>query len=381
MTLDLARRPGDDPAAATGSTTPAISSCASSTRAGARAFLRALVEPASGLPQITTAARWTVKPASFLNVGITAAGLAALGAAARRLPGRLQARRDGSPTAQLVGDVGDSAPSRWVDGFADGTRAHLILSLWVDRDVDVLERVSAVLRAAFGEALDGARRAGGARAGRQQGPLRLQRQHLPADGRRARRRPSARCPTASRSRRPASSCSAIPTRTAAPSTASRRRRCRRTRASPRFACSSRTSPASRPASRRAADEAADRSRSCWPRRSAGAGATAVPLVLSPHSGTPDPPLAPERINDYDYVSDDPALDDTLRLPLPDRLAHAPLQPARRGGHRRAAACTRIIRRAMPYGPPYDPAHPDDDAARARSAGSSTPTSPTGSSSS
>ena len=98
------------------------------TAAGARAFLRSLVDPASGMVQITTAARWTVKPTSFLNVGITAAGLAALGQPLDGFPAAFRRGATDEATAQLVGDVGASAPSQWLDGFADGTRAHLVLS-------------------------------------------------------------------------------------------------------------------------------------------------------------------------------------------------------------------------------------------------------------
>ena len=81
-------------------------------------------------------------------------------------------------------------------------------------------------------------------------------------------------------------------------------------------------------------------------------------MLSPDTGTPDPPLAPERMNDFDYVSADPALDDTFgyRCPVGSHI--------RRTNPRGAAVIAggsthRIVRRAMPYGPPFDPAQPDD----------------------
>lgn len=53
--------------------------------ARARALLGSLVEGASGLPAITTAARWRDKPKSFLNLGITHEGLKALGVPAAAL--------------------------------------------------------------------------------------------------------------------------------------------------------------------------------------------------------------------------------------------------------------------------------------------------------
>ena len=91
---------------------------------------------------------------SFLNVGITAAGLAALGQPLDGFPAAFRRGATDPRTAQLVGDVGDSAPSQWLAGFADGARAHLVLSLWVHRDPAVLEEVSAVVRGAFGGALE-----------------------------------------------------------------------------------------------------------------------------------------------------------------------------------------------------------------------------------
>jgi len=45
----------------------------------ARTFLGQLADGTDGVPKITTAARWTVKPECFVNVGFTSAGLAALG--------------------------------------------------------------------------------------------------------------------------------------------------------------------------------------------------------------------------------------------------------------------------------------------------------------
>jgi deferrochelatase/peroxidase EfeB len=87
--------------------------------------------------------------------------------------------------------------------------------------------------------------------------------------------------------------------------------------------------------------------------------TGVPLVLSPDTGNPSPPLPSERINDYDYVSADPTLDDTFgyKCPVGSHMRRANPRGEKvvgGGGH-----LHRIIRRAMPYGPPYDPERPDD----------------------
>src|SRR5262249_24316215 len=52
-------------------------------------------------------------------------------------------------SAAIVGDVGESTPSNWIGGLADGARVHVVLSLWVYKDPAVLERPSARVRAAF----------------------------------------------------------------------------------------------------------------------------------------------------------------------------------------------------------------------------------------
>jgi deferrochelatase/peroxidase EfeB len=120
--------------------------------AAAGALIGGLVDGTGGLPRITTAARWRVKPDCFVNIAFTAAGLAALGVAPAQLATFDVAFQRGatSPTtANLVGDVGDSAPSNWIGGLADGQQVHVVLSLWVDDDPAVLEADTARLRTAF----------------------------------------------------------------------------------------------------------------------------------------------------------------------------------------------------------------------------------------
>jgi deferrochelatase/peroxidase EfeB len=120
--------------------------------AGAGAFIGGLVDGTGGLPRITTARRWTVKPECFVNVAFTAAGLTALGVTDAQLRTFDQAFQRGATnaaSASAVGDVGDSAPKNWIGGLADGRKVHLVLSLWVACDPAVLEKVSATLRAAF----------------------------------------------------------------------------------------------------------------------------------------------------------------------------------------------------------------------------------------
>ncbi len=120
--------------------------------AGARAFLGKLVDGTGGVPKLTTAARWTEKPECFVNVGFSAAGLKELGIAAAELATFDMAFQRGaaSPqTASIVGDVGESAPENWIGCLGDAGAVHVVLNLWVHEDPAVLETVTERLCAAF----------------------------------------------------------------------------------------------------------------------------------------------------------------------------------------------------------------------------------------
>jgi deferrochelatase/peroxidase EfeB len=120
--------------------------------AAAGAFVGALADGTGGVPGVTTAARWTSKPECFVNVGFTAPGLAALGVTQAQLATfdlAFQAGAASESASAMVGDVGTSAPAGWLGGADTWRNAHVVLSLWVHKDPAVLERVSARLRAAF----------------------------------------------------------------------------------------------------------------------------------------------------------------------------------------------------------------------------------------
>lgn len=119
---------------------------------GAGALLAALIDGSSGLPPVTTAKRILPKPPCFLNVSFTNAGLAAMGVTAQQLATFDSAFQRGASNAQSaanVGDVGASAPQHWVGGLGDGAQVHMLISIWVTESETVLESVSAALRAAF----------------------------------------------------------------------------------------------------------------------------------------------------------------------------------------------------------------------------------------
>ncbi len=83
-------------------------------------------------PQITTGEQWDVdaKPTTFLNVGITAHGLRALGlsdSSVQSFPEEFLA----GPAARAtkLGDVDESAPVNWQDGFDRPDDVHLMWSI------------------------------------------------------------------------------------------------------------------------------------------------------------------------------------------------------------------------------------------------------------
>jgi Dyp-type peroxidase family len=324
---------------------------------GARAFLGSLVEPASGMPQITTAARWNVKPRSFLNIGITAAGLEALGQKIDGFPASFRRGATDAATAKLVGDIGDSAPSHWVDGFCNGDSVHLLLSLWVHREVDVLEQVSTALRQAFGESLQEL-------AAQDATALSDNKVHFGYTDNIS--QPTVQdAPPPKRplpDQQPVSPTgefllgypnqnnggvySVTPSALSTNSSFAAFRLLEQDVAGFDAWLTSAAAQA-------AIDPELLAAKVC------GRWRTGMPLVLSPDSGTLDPPLPPERINDYTYVSSDPSLDDTFGYKCPVG-AHMRRTNPRSEQVIAGGSMHRIIRRAMPYGPLYDATKPDEE---------------------
>ncbi len=79
----------------------------------------------------------------------------------------------------------------------------------------------------------------------------------------------------------------------------------------------------------------------------------TPLELSPDTDSPNPPIGLETINQYDYTADLRG----NRCPIGSHMRrnnprNSPIAGA--GGLKH-----RIVRRGLPYGPPYDPANPND----------------------
>ncbi len=88
----------------------------------------------------------------------------------------------------------------------------------------------------------------------------------------------------------------------------------------------------------------------------------VPLAVSPDSDTPAEPIPLEKLNSYDYVPtpDHPeTYNDSrgYRCPIGSHIRrNNPRSSTIAGG---TGVKHRIVRRGLPYGPVFDPAHPDD----------------------
>jgi deferrochelatase/peroxidase EfeB len=92
----------------------------------------------------------------------------------------------------------------------------------------------------------------------------------------------------------------------------------------------------------------------------------VPLTLSPSGDSPETALSLEQMNRYDYAptaTDPTAYDDRrgYRCPIGSHMRRNNPRNALIAGN--SGLRHRIVRRGLPYGPPFDPAHPDDGVER------------------
>jgi len=79
----------------------------------------------------------------------------------------------------------------------------------------------------------------------------------------------------------------------------------------------------------------------------------VPIEMSPHTPTPQPPITEERLNDFAYQQDA----DGLVCPMASHMRRSNPRDARIV-QRSTNHSRRIVRRGIPYGPQFDPAQPD-----------------------
>lgn len=111
-------------------------------RRAARAWLAAVA--------VTTAEDWGPrKPSTCLNVAMTAAGLRALGVPDRTLATFPHEFVDGMPArAVKLGDVGPSDPRHWMAPFADPAAVHVMMTVHADDDAVLEAKVGDELAAA-----------------------------------------------------------------------------------------------------------------------------------------------------------------------------------------------------------------------------------------
>jgi deferrochelatase/peroxidase EfeB len=324
--------------------------------ARARAFIGQLVDGTGGVPRITTAARWTQKPECFVNAGITCAGLAALGVTPAELATFDRAFQRGATdpeSAAAVGDVGESAPANWIGGLADGARVHIVLNLWVRQEAAVLEKVSARLRSAF--------------AGAMTELSAHDAQALPdnfvhfgyhdniaqptVDGAPPRKRPvpddQPVVPTGEfllgYENAYGSQYTVQPSALSTNSSYAAFRILEQDAAGfEQFLTAS--------AAKAGIDPELLAAKVC------GRWRNGNPLALAPDA--PGTTLPKSELNDFTYVDTDAAKDDTLGLRCPIGSHIRRNNPRNQAVIGTDATHHRIVRRAMPYGPAYDPAHPD-----------------------
>jgi deferrochelatase/peroxidase EfeB len=119
-------------------------------RAQARRFLaRSAAGGGPDVPAITRATRWAETPGSTFNIGLTYAGLRALGLSADMLDSFPTEFREGMAKRALkLGDFGDSAPAKWVAPFDQPDRIHVIASVYATEWAPI-EAIAAQVAKAF----------------------------------------------------------------------------------------------------------------------------------------------------------------------------------------------------------------------------------------
>jgi Dyp-type peroxidase family len=313
----------------------------------ARGFLGALAGDNPDVPAVTTAAPWALTPNSCVNLGITHPGLAALELPSQHLASFPEDYAQGAVRrAAIVGDTHASAPDHWLSWLAD-PQLHLLLSVFAPTP-QALEATTRRLQQAWSSGcvelgrLDGQRLPGdvvhfGYRDGLSQPTI----EGLPASG-----LPDhmPRAPLGAFLLGYPSQQVAYPLPT------------------PRQLTTNGSFAAFRVLAQDVdafADFLTDQatrtrmSQELLAAKLCGRWRNGTPLTLSPDTDTPNPPIGPEALNDFDYDNDLHG----YHCPIGSHIRRTYPRGQRVAGN--GAHRHRIIRRGMPYGPPYDPTHPHD----------------------
>lgn len=328
------------------------------THAGAAGlFIAALVDGRHGLPKITTARRTQTKPACFLNISFTCSGLAMMGISAQDLTSfdaSFQLGATHASVASNIGDIGPSAPSHWMGGLSQGAQVHMLLSLWVTDSPEVLASVTATLRAAFAGCAQelSAHDARALPDNKVHFGYRDSISQPNVQGAPAGKHPVDQQPTIATGE----FLLGYPNETGGGGVY---------RVTPEALSTNSSYAAFRILEQDvAAFEAllahnaplSKMDTEMLAAKICGRWRNGNPLVLAPTQ--PGDALPRSALNNFDYVSTDPAQDDTLGLKCPIGSHIRRNNPRDAGVIGTDSNHHRIVRRAMPYGPAYDPQYPD-----------------------
>jgi Dyp-type peroxidase family len=315
----------------------------------ARGFLAALTGADPAVPAVTTAEPWEVKPDCCVTLSITYPGLAALGVPAQDLASFPEEFIEGAAArAAIVGDTDASAPEHWLAWLVD-PGLHLLLSLSA-QSADALESTTKQLEQAWlpgcvelgrhdGQALPGHVVHFGYREGISQPTI----ENAPPTG-----LPDSmpKAPLGEFLLGYPSQYPDLTYRVPTPhdlgyngSFAAFRVLAQDVDAFAEFLTAQ--------ASRTGLSEELIAAKLC------GRWRNGTPLALSPDTDTPEPPIPPEALNDFDYLNDT----EGYRCPIGSHIRRMYPRGQRVMGN--SAHKHRIVRRGLPYGPPYDPTRPRD----------------------
>jgi deferrochelatase/peroxidase EfeB len=330
----------------------------------ARRFLGGLVNGSNGgtgtgdvAPKLATATDWAVKPQYCLNVGLTYTGLAALGLPASSLASFPEEFVAGAAArAERVGDTGESSPAHWKSSFASPD-LHILLLLFAETE-DVLAQVTAQLRAVYprgamselsvheGRSLPESKAHFGYRDGFAQPSI---------DGGLPSAMPDVlpKAPAGEFLLGYPSQYADFTYPMPVPAALGRNGSFAAFRILAQD-CHGFEQFLAEAARQTGLDQELIAAKLC------GRWRNGVPLSLSPLSGDEQIPL--EQRNSFDYVPSDSvpdAFDDArgYRCPLGSHIRRMNPRSSAVAGN--GGLKHRIIRRGLPYGPPYDPANPDD----------------------
>ncbi len=334
----------------------------------ARRFLAALTTSTADTPLgLQSAVPWFAKPPLCLNVGLTYAGLEALGLPPESLASFPEEFRQGAiQRAPVVGDIGESHPDHWLQGFAPASAqdAHVVLIVFA-MTREVVEEATAALRALFFRAGLSELSYHDGEALRDNKGVPLPLAHFGYRDGFSQPTIAGAPPSGLRDPLPVaapgdfllgypSQQPGLTYRVPVPEVLGRNGSFAAVRILEQDVHGFETF-LHQAAAELDTDPEVVAAKLC------GRWRNGVPLVLSPDTATPDPPFPEAGLNDFDYVvhPDGEGVDDAkgYRCPLGSHIRRTNPRSSRiagAGGNRH-----RIVRRGLPYGPDYDPTRPDD----------------------